>query len=555
MFIIEVLTQEGYVNVDMNWQEMMVQFAGGLGLFLFSIKYMGDGLQKWAGDRLRDVLDRYTTNPLSGVLVGIIVTILLHSSAATAIITVGLVSAGFLTLRQSIGVIMGANVGTTLTAFLIGFNLGNYAYILVTVGALSIYFVRTPLFQNIGQLLFGLGGMFIGLDLMSNGMAPLANLNSFVEWSMKISEFPLFGVLIGIMSTFIVQSSSVTVGILQGMFDEGMLPIHTALPILFGENIGTTLTVILASIGTTVTARRTAVTHLLFNLIGTVVFLTFVNFFTLYLEWLMNIFNLQPRMVIAFAHGSFNIGNVMLQLPFIGVMVWLVTKVVPGEDSTVQIRASQLDEQFISASPSIAIGQAKEEVVRMGDYSIEGLKKTWAYFETFDRQVGNEALKIEEVINSMDRKITDYLIRVSSQSLSDTDSARHHVLLENIRDIERIGDHFENIVELIDDIVANRVQFSAIAKQELAEMYELVLQNVEASLYVLNTNDYKDIEQIEKREEQIDQLERVLRKKHIHRLNKGLCTAYSGIIFTDIMSNLERIGDHAVNLTESTLQK
>src|SRR5690554_3585110 len=286
---------------------MIFQFLGGLGLFLFAIKFMGDGLQKAAGDRLREILDRFTTNPLMGVLVGILVTVLIQSSSGTTVITVGLVSAGFMTLRQAIGVIMGANIGTTVTAFIIGFDVGTYAYPIMALGAVLLFFFKKNKIQNIGQVLFGFAGLFIGLEMMSSGMKPLRNFDGFIDLTLSFSDHPILGVVAGTVFTLIVQSSSATVGILQGLYAEGLMPLDGALPVLFGDNIGTTITAILASLGASVVARCAAATHVLFNVVGTVIFVILLGLFTNYIEWISGVLDLEPKMQIAFAHGTFNV--------------------------------------------------------------------------------------------------------------------------------------------------------------------------------------------------------------------------------------------------------
>lgn len=259
---------------------MIFEFLGGLGIFLFGIKFMGDGLQKSAGDKLRDILDRFTTNPFMGVLAGIIVTVLIQSSSGTTVITVGLVSAGFMTLRQAIGVIMGANIGTTVTAFIIGIDIGEYALPIIALGSILIFFFKSNKTTSIGQIIFGFGALFYGLELMSGGMKPLRSLEAFHELTVNMSSNPILGVVIGTVFTVIVQSSSATIGILQGLYAENLINIDAALPVLFGDNIGTTITAVLASIGASVAARRAAATHVLFNLIGTAIFLILLIPFT-----------------------------------------------------------------------------------------------------------------------------------------------------------------------------------------------------------------------------------------------------------------------------------
>lgn len=537
----------------MDWQTMIFQFLGGLGLFLFAIKFMGDGLQKSAGDRLRDILDKFTTNPIMGVLVGILVTVLIQSSSGTTVITVGLVSAGFMTLRQAIGVIMGANIGTTVTAFIIGFDVGTYAYPIMALGAVLLFFFKKNKIQNIGQVLFGFAGLFIGLEMMSSGMKPLRNFDGFIDLTLSFSDHPILGVVAGTVFTLIVQSSSATVGILQGLYAEGLMPLDGALPVLFGDNIGTTITAILASLGASVVARRAAVSHVLFNVIGTVIFLLILPLFTNYVEWISGVLNLEMKMQIAFAHGTFNIINTLIQLPFVGLLAYLVTKLVPGEDESIEYSPKHLDQSLITQSPAIALGQAKQEVVRMGEFAVRGLQESLDLLVTRNQKHADKSFLLEEAINSLDRVTTEYLVVLSKQSLSTIDSKLHHSLFQNIRDIERVGDHFENLVELLQYREVNRVRFSDEAFEELKEMFEIALEAVSISILALDKQSKDLANDVLYMEDQIDEMERVLRKRHIYRLNRGECSGTAGIVFADIISNLERVGDHAANIARTVL--
>jgi phosphate:Na+ symporter len=541
--------------MELNWQEMIFQFLGGLGIFLFAIKYMGDGLQKAAGNRLRDILDRFTTNPFMGVLVGIIVTVLIQSSSGTTVITVGLVSAGFMTLRQAIGVIMGANIGTTVTAFIIGLDVGAYALPIMAVGAFLIFFIKKNQIKNLGEVVFGFGGLFLGLELMSGGMKPLRELQAFTDLTLSMSDHSILGVVVGTIFTLIVQSSSATVGILQGLYAENLVDLRAALPILFGDNIGTTITAVLASIGASVAARRAAATHVLFNVIGSVIFIILLIPFTAYVEWISSVLALESKMQIAFAHGSFNVANTIIQFPLIGAWAWLVTKLIPGEDVTIEYRPKHLDYHFIQQSPSVAIGQAKEEVIRMGDFSIQGLSVTYDYLKTGEKKYAETGYQIEDAINNLDREITNYLIQISSVNISPDESAHHVTLMETVRDIERIGDHFENIIELIDYRDVNRVTLSEDAMDDLSEMFTLTIETVQKAVQSLDLNDMDLARTVTQKEDLIDKMERKFRKNHILRLNERSCSAQAGMVFVDIVSNLERIGDHAVNIAEAILGK
>ncbi|AUJ26255.1 MULTISPECIES: Na/Pi cotransporter family protein [Virgibacillus] len=539
--------------MEIDIQKLIFEFIGGLGIFLLGIKYMGEGLQKSAGDRLRDILDKFTSNPFMGVLAGIIVTILIQSSSGTTVLTVGLVNAGFMTLRQAIGVIMGANIGTTVTAFIIGIDIGAYALPIIAVGCFLIFFFKNQKTNAVGQAVFGFGALFFGLELMSNGMKPLRSLEAFQELTLSMSDTPILGVVIGTVFTLIVQSSSATIGILQGLFSEGAMDLKAAIPVLFGDNLGTTITAILASLGATVAAKRAALTHVIFNLIGATVFLIILDLFTVFAGFLQDQFALSPEMTIAFAHGSFNITNTIMQFPFIGALAWIVTKMVPGEDSIIEYKPQHLDPIFIQQSSSLALDQAKSELVRMGEYAYKGLEETNKYLNTHLIKHAEMAMQIEGALNNLDRKITNYLISLSKESLSELESAKHSTLLDSVRDVERIGDHFENIVELIDYKISNKVHLTDGAKEDLNEMFELTISTVKQAIESLENMNREEALSVIQKEDQIDKMERNFRKRHIIRMNEGTCSGSGGIVFVDILSNLERIGDHAVNIAEDVL--
>ena len=540
--------------MEYNLQEMLFMFFGGLGIFLFGIKSMGDGLQKSAGNRLRDILDKYTTNPFLGVLAGIIVTVLIQSSSGTTVITVGLVSAGFMTLRQAIGVIMGANIGTTVTAFIIGFDVGEYALPIIAIGAVLLFFFKKEKLQHLGQIFFGFGMLFYGLELMGSGMKPLRSSEYFIDLTQSMSDNPFLGVIVGTVFTVIVQSSSATIGILQELYAGGSIDLGAALPVLFGDNIGTTITAILASIGASVAARRAAAAHVIFNLIGTTIFMILLVPFTNYIYWVTDFLAIEDKMQIAFAHGTFNIVNTFIQFWFIGSIAWIVTKLVPGEDSIVDTKAQHLDPIFIQQSPSIAVEQAKYEVIRMGDFAKLGLDEARNYLTTGDKKHAEKSAHIEEALNSLNAKITDYLVKLAAVDLTEQESQEHKTLMHAINDIERIGDHVENIIELIDYKTATKVTLSSDAQKELTEMYDLTRATLEKSLQTLASGDMVEARKVIEMEAKLDMLERQFRKNHVVRLNTGACDGQAGMFFVDMLSNLERIGDHAMNITEITLE-
>ncbi|EJR54375.1 hypothetical protein IIO_05701 [Bacillus cereus VD115] len=539
--------------MEYNVQEMIFQFIGGLGIFLFGIKYMGDGLQQAAGDRLRDILDRFTTNPLMGVLAGMLVTVLIQSSSGTTALTVGLVSAGFMTLRQAIGVIMGANIGTTVTAFIIGIKIGEYALPVMAVGAILLFFFKNKKVHSVGQVVFGFGMLFFGLELMSAGMKPLRSLESFQDLMISMSDNPILGIIVGTVFTLIVQSSSATIGILQELFGQGAIDLQAALPVLFGDNIGTTITAVLAAIGTSIAARRAALVHVIFNIIGTIIFTIILIPFTNLIQYFQTSLNLNPEMTIAFAHGTFNVTNTIIQFPFIAVLAWIVTKIIRGEDASINFKPQHLNPIFIEQSPAIALTEAQKEIIRMAEFSLDGLKEANQFLNTQDKKHANMATQLEGAINNLDKKITEYLVLLSEKPLSSADSEKHSVLAGVVGDIERVGDHVENLVELVDFQISNRVSLSDDALTELNEMLELTISTLQDAINALTNFDTELAQTVIAKERKIDQMERVLRKRHVIRLNERSCSGDASIIFVDMVSNLERIGDHAVNIADGVL--
>ncbi len=384
-------------------------------------------------------------------------------------------------------------------------------------------------------------------------MKPLRELQAFYDLTANMSENPILGVVIGTVLTVIVQSSSATIGILQSLYADGLMDINAALPVLFGDNIGTTITAVLAAIGASVAARRAAATHVLFNLIGTTIFLIILPLYEKFVLVLKDSLDLNPEMTIAFAHGAFNLTNTIIQFPFIALLAVVVTKLIPGEDAIVDYKTKNLDPMFIEQSPSIALGQAKEEVLRMGQFAVKGLQETNEFLQTKSSKNAETAFQIEDAINNLDKKITGYLVDISATSLSEFESERHSVLMDTVRDIERVGDHFENILELVEYQQANKVKITEDAMQDLQEMFLLTIETVEKAVQSLDNNDKDLAREVAEKEDLIDKMERQFRKKHILRINEGRCSGQAGIVFVDIISNLERIGDHAVNIAEAVL--
>ena len=539
--------------MSINWQEIVFHFLGGLGLFLYSIKTMGDGLQQAAGDRLRFYIDKYTSNPFFGILVGIGMTALIQSSSGVTVITVGLVSAGLLTLRQAIGIVMGANIGTTVTSFIIGFKLGDYALPMLFLGAVCLFFTKNRSINNIGRIIFGVGGIFFALNLMSGAMEPLKDLQVFRDYMVELSKNPILGVFVGTGLTLLIQASSATIGILQNLYASNLIDLQGALPVLFGDNIGTTITAIIASLGANIAAKRVAAAHVAFNVIGTIICIIFLVPFTALIQWFEGALNLAPEMTIAFAHGTFNITNTILQFPFIGALAFVVTKLIPGEDEVVKYEPLYLDQQLIKQAPSIALGNAKKELLHLGNYAAKAFDLSYDYIIKSDEKLAEKGHKTEEAINTIDEQLTRYLISLSGEALSQKESEILTNILDSSRDLERIGDHAEALINLNDYLQRKNVQFSEAALDELAEIYLKTSEFVKDALESVENNDLEKAQTLIEHHEDINKMERVLRKTHIKRLNNGECSTQAGVNFIDIISHYTRVSDHAMNLAEKVL--
>jgi len=540
---------------------ILFSFFGGLGLFLYGIKAMSDGLQTVAGDRLRVILEKGTSSPIRGVLTGTLVTALIQSSSGTTVITIGLVNAGLLNLRQAIGVIMGANIGTTVTAYLIGFNLKDYALPIIAVGVLLIFFAKNRKVNYFGTVIFGFGLLFYGMEVMGQGMQPLKNSPFFYYLMINVENNALLGVLIGAVFTGIVQSSSATIGILQGLANQNLVSIGQAVPILFGMNIGTCMTALLASIGTTVAARRAALSHLLFNVIGTVIFLPL--FLLGGLQFVVELFTnailfvlpghgswetLNPMMKIAQYHGVFNILNTVILLPFVAVLAMIVSKLVPSKADEIDLSPQYLEPRLLNNLP-VALSNAKRELIRMGNIAFEVLQNSVEYFNTKKEENRTKAKLNEELVDKLKIDIESYVTRaVSGKNLTDNLSKKSHTILHAIVDIERVGDHSENIVELAEYAQAHKLSFSEQAMQGLEQLTELVKEIFILALTALENDDKKLAREIIEKDNLIDHTEKELRKAHIARVNARICNGNVGAVYLDILSNLERIGDHSVNI-------
>ena len=535
----------------MNTLFTIINLLGGLGLFLYGMNMMGDGLENAAGDKLKGIFDKLTSNPVKGVLTGTIVTAIIQSSSATTVMVVGFVNAGLMNLYQAVAVIMGANIGTTITAQLITFKFNNFAPIFLAIGACMVLFARKRKAKEIGNIILGFGILFLGLNLMSSSMAPLKESDIFNNMILRLEGHTILGVLIGTIMTAVLQSSSASTGILVALAQAGTLPLSVAIPILLGNNIGTCVTALISSIGTSRTAKKAALLHLIIKIIGTIIFLIIPMSVVTSMVLAISPTGGDAAVAkqIANAHTLFNVVNTIILLPFIKHLVAFVNKLLPGEDERDVAGLMYIDDRLLE-TPAIAFGQTTNEIIRMAEKSKENLEIAMTAFENADEELIEKVYQNEKIINILNHDITRYLVKLSNSELSEEQKVCVATYFHVVNDIERIGDHAENIADLTSERITKALQISEEAFNELKNMFNYTTKALEMSIECFKDYDNVKVDNVRVLEDRIDALEKDLRISHIRRLNSGICDAVVGAVFLDLISNLERVGDHSMNIAE-----
>lgn len=547
--------------------EMLFKFVGGLGMFLYGMHVMADGLQKSAGGKMKQLLGILTNHRILGVLVGALVTAVIQSSSATTVMVVGFVNAGIISLTQAVGVIMGANIGTTITAWVVSMSEWGemlkpefFAPLLIGVGAFIVLFSSKERLRQVGEILVGFGVLFIGLSFMSASITPYKDAPIFATAFQVLGKNPVLGILTGAAVTAIIQSSSASVGILQTLALNGVVSWNSAIYITLGQNIGTCVTALLSSAGANRTAKRAAVIHLLFNVIGAVVFgiLMFV------------VFTVNPAFAggrvssvgISVFHTVFNITNTLLLFPFAKQLVTLSGRIIrerPERLAAAEISEVSGDETMLErphldirilSSPSFAIQSAAEQVIRMGELAKEHVETSMgSVFDVSEEKIRRSNM-LEKTLDIFEKDLTEYLVHLSHESLTEKEIQTVSHLLFTVGDLERIGDHCDNIAELAEGLVQGHIQLSSDAVEDLRDIEDVVLKAVELAISSRSRESIMDAKRVYMLEDDVDSMEEDMRHNHMDRLSKGLCSANTGIVFLDILSNLERISDHAVNIAE-----
>lgn len=545
--------------MSINDVGMLFSFIGGLGMFLYGMNIMADGLQKSAGGKMQKLMGFLTKNRLMAILVGAGVTAIIQSSSATTVMVVGFVNAGMLELAQAVGVIMGANIGTTITAWIVSMSEWGsvmkpefFAPLLLGIGAFLVLFTKSEKKKKIGEILVGFSILFIGLSFMSDAIKPYRDAPVFADAFAVLGKNPVLAILAGAVVTAIIQSSSASVGILQTLALNGVVNWQSAVFITLGQNIGTCVTALISSAGAGKNAKRASIIHLLFNVVGAVIFgIIMFILFRFNPVWGGATIN---SVEISIFHTIFNVLNTLMLIPFADKLVKLSTYIIRDDraEELPQISASgemsrHLDDRMLG-NPAFAMDAVLGEVNVMGQSTLENLKKALEGIETGNKETIRSVFANEKIINEMEKILTAFLVRVDNLSLTEQQHQVIKNLFYTVSDLERVGDHAENIAELADNMRKDEVTFSKKGFKDLKLIAEETILALESALKARELSSATDALQEADYERNVDKLEEELREKHIQRLSKGKCVPESGVVFLDLISNLERIADHATNI-------
>ena len=542
--------------------QMIITMLGGLALFIYGMNLMSDGLQKSAGERMKNILALLTRNPVLGVLAGALCTAVLQSSSATTVMVIGFVSAGLMSLRQAISIILGANIGTTITAQLIAFSIGDYAWAFVAVGFVMYFFLKKKEFLSyLGQTIFAFGVLFVGINIMGGAMKPLAGSPVFIDLMTQVHDIPVLGVLLGTLMTVVVQSSSATIAVLQNLASTAgpdgvtsIIGLTGALPILFGDNIGTTITAVLASIGGSLAAKRTAAAHVVFNITGTFIFIWFIPYYAKFIQFIspdgaeIDVISRQ----IANAHSCFNIFNTILFIPIIGILVKVVTKIVPGKE----LERMPSDPIFLDHNvldrPFAAIHLATKEIIRLAEMTFTMIRDAQKAFVGGDREAADKVKQTEENVNVLQEHIVNYIAGMfTADTITEEQSAKVSGLLHIAADIEHIGDHCKNISEFADEKIKNSYDFSEEAYGEICGCFDLAKKMAAKSIEAMEECSHEIAGDVRIMEKEMNRTESELRLHHMKRISDGKCSPEFTVIYTDVVHNIEKIGDYCNNIAEA----
>lgn len=530
------------------YTQMILGAIAGLSLFLYGMQLMGDGLQKVAGEGLKGIIRRLTKNRFMSVLVGMFVTTIIQSSSATTVMVVGFVNAGLMTLSQAVGVVFGANIGTTITGQMVSFNLSQWAPLVIAAGLISNMLTKNPKVKEASEIFIGFGILFIGMSTLSSSLEPLKELPEFTNWIVQYGNNPYIGVGIGLLMTLVLQSSSATIGVLIALASQGVLPITTAVYIIFGDNIGTCTTALISSLGTSRRGKQVALFHLSINIIGTIYFMLF--FTGILTNFVSSIDPGNVARQIANAHTIFNIVNVIILFPFTNLLVKMIQTIIPDGEDDEDTVTRYLDKRIL-VTPSIALENTMFEFASMAQETSLALQNSIGAARNRDKKLVKKALENEQRINEFEKAIVQYLVEISQQNVSSQDQQIIDELFSTANDIERIGDHAENIADFARAIIEREIYLDEETSTELDNLYHMIQRGFNLSIDALSTGNQKTVQEVIQIERDVDKLKIEVRDKYMKRMNKGIASAESGIFVMDLLSNLERISDHFRNIAET----
>ena len=537
-----------YIERKIMSSTMIISMLGGLGLFLYGMKLMGEGIEKVAGSKMKTILEWCTKNRLIGVIVGTIFTAIIQSSSAATVMVVSFVNSGLMNLMQAVGVIMGANIGTTVTAQIVAFDLDSIAPIFVITGVVMIMFFKNETVNKVGEVLFGFGALFLGMSLMKNSMADIKDSVTVMKMISSLKN-PLVAILVGLVITTILQSSSASVGILVTMAGSGLVELPMCFYVILGCNIGACTSAVLVGLTGKKDAKRAALIHLMFNIIGSIIMLLILLPFGGYVEHWINAISADPKRAVANTHTIFKVFQVIILFPFAGWIVKLTQWLVPGED--------EQKEKYVSldsaVSPAIAMIEVTNEIKRMGEIANYNLERSMEALMKGNKDIINEVFEREHEVDFLSRKITDFLVKINQMlPVSETKNIAgyYHV----VSDIERIGDHAENIAEFAQTKLNESIEFSKVGAEELQHMFDVMNKEVKLALEAFTERNEEHLKEIMDLEDEVDDLEKQLQRNHVRRMSKNECSPKAAI-FSDLISNFERVSDHATNIAFATFRE
>ncbi len=543
-------------------QEIIFGLIGGLGLFFLGMKMMSESLRKVAGNRLRNTLDILTRRPIIGLFIGTLITMLVQSSSVTTVMTVGFVNAGLLTLKQAISIVLGANIGTTLTAWLISFfalfKITNYALPAIGVGFFLTMFGKTKSAKMWGNFILGFGLLFTGLGFIKDTFSPLNDSEALKNFLLTFGKYPVLGILFGMFITVLLQSSSATIALLQIMAYSGLISFQTCVPVILGDNIGTTVTAQLAAIGTNTTAKRTAMAHMLLNTIGVLYMLipVYTGWYGSFIEWIVPgpVTKSNIMLHIALSHSMFNVINsFIIFLPLIGLLEKLSIKLTRVRKGELDMQPIYLEKHLLE-TPRLALEQARKEIGRMIGCAGKALKEAKKVFFEKDSSLIDSVRKKEDVVDNLQKEITHYLIEISERELGIDEAEMIPVLLHSVNDVERVGDHAVNILEIAERRIDQKLPFKDKDLAALQKMVTVTDDMIEHTRTALMDNDIDSGRKVLALEEQLNTLQIELKEREAKRVNKEKVNYLSGIVFNDFVDNMEKIGDHLTNIAQGVLR-